>query len=556
MNGLISARVERRRTRPVDPMRHELTHYDDVSGATCRGSARTGHDNSITACTSPDAAPAGQDLFATDHLEHNLKSRSVRGGIVTVAAQAMKFILRVVSTAILARLVTPEEFGLVAMTGIISGFVGLLASTGLGQATVQRDRITHAQISALFWVNCALGAVVAAIVVALAPGIAWFYGDARLAPISWVLAIPFLLGGASVQHGALLRRQMHFKALAGIELGSMVTGIAVAIWMAVAGLGYWALVAKVVAEAGATLLGVWIVCGWRPGLPRRGSGVRSLLGFGADVLTFNVANYFTRNADNLLIGWRWGAAPLGIYEKAYSLLLLPIQQINSPISAVVIPALSRAQMNSRLFREIFLSTLELVTSVSVPMVFLSAALSEPLVRVWLGPTWLPVADLFEYLALAGLLSALGNVNGWLLISTGRTKRYRSQALAIAPCMLLAFWLGLPHGAPGVAVAYSGLSLVLFPFMWIWTVRGTSIRPRDLAGTILPAVLAAGIATCVLLLVRDNSAPPIANLTVSGGVFAISYVGLYVGVMGKGRGLLRMLRHDARLDGRSSSDAEA
>jgi len=256
---------------------------------------------------SDDAPPSGPgrrrrdtDHFATDYLMADLKGRSVRGGALTLVAQAVKFALQLGSTIVLARLLTPEDFGLVAMVTAVTGFVMMFKDAGLSVATVQREEITREQVSALFWINAGLSVVLMIVVAALAPLIALFYSEPRLVGITLAISGTFVFAGLTVQHQALLRRQMQFKKLAVLEVASMVFGVATAITMAFLGLGYWSLVGMLAATAGANAVLAWIACAWIPGAPARSDGVGSMLNFGAGVTGFSVVNYFARNADNLL----------------------------------------------------------------------------------------------------------------------------------------------------------------------------------------------------------------------------------------------------------------
>ncbi len=181
------------------------------------------------------------DRFDTANLTKDLARRTIRGGAVTLTAQGAKFVLRMGSMAVLARLLTPADFGVIAMVTVITGFVEMFKDAGLSTATVQRATITHAQISTLFWINVALSVGVTATVAGLAPAIAWFYDDPRLTAVTLTLAGTMIFGGLAVQPQALLRRQMQFGRLATIEIASLVAGIGTACAMAVQGFGYWGL---------------------------------------------------------------------------------------------------------------------------------------------------------------------------------------------------------------------------------------------------------------------------------------------------------------------------
>ena len=216
---------------------------------------------------------------------------------------------------VLARLLVPSDFGLVAMVTAITGFVAIFRDCGLPAATIQRAEITRAQISTLFWINCGLGLVLMLVVLALSPVIAWFYHEPRLLWITGALSIAFAITGVAVQHQALLRRQMRFKTLAMIDVLSMAFGVSIGMAMAWVGFGYWSLVGV---TFGSTLLNsalVWLKCDWRPDTFRRRVGARSMLAFGGHLMGFDVLNYFTRNFDNVLIGRALGSIALGVYSK-------------------------------------------------------------------------------------------------------------------------------------------------------------------------------------------------------------------------------------------------
>ena len=210
-------------------------------------------------------------------------------------------------------------------------------------STVQIAETSHRQVSTLFWINVAFGAAVMLLTAACSPLIAWFYGEPRLIRITLALAVSFLFAGLTVQHQALLRRQMRFATLAAVEVTAVLVGAGIAIVSTFFGVKYWALVVMYLGIAATTMVGVWLSCRWRPGPPVRGSGVRSMLAFGGNLTAVNLLGYVARNMDKVFIGKVWGAGVLGLYGKAYEMLLLPIQQINTPVTSVAIPTLSRLQ---------------------------------------------------------------------------------------------------------------------------------------------------------------------------------------------------------------------
>jgi len=240
-----------------------------------------------------------EEHFNTDHLLPNLKRHTISSGAVTISAQGAKFLLNVASTMILARLLLPQDFGLVAMVTTVTGFLRVFKDAGLSVATVQRERITHAQVSNLFWINVAVSLLSSLIVAVSAPVIAWFYRDSRLISVTLLLSITFIISGATVQHRALLNRQMRFKALALIEVGSMAVGVLVGVAMALEGCRYWSLVGSNLSMEIGGLLLTWSLSRWRPQLPTRGSGIGPLVSFGAHRTAAGLIISLARGSDNL-----------------------------------------------------------------------------------------------------------------------------------------------------------------------------------------------------------------------------------------------------------------
>src|SRR3954454_4995975 len=248
--------------------------------------------------------------FRTDHLKAELGKRSARGGAVTFAAQACKFGLSMSSAIVLARVLTPQDYGLIGMVAILVGFLGMFQYLGLSTATIQWSDLNHQQVSALFWMNMALSAAIMLVTIAAAPLAAWFYKDPRLIGITVGYAVSILITGLYIQHEAILIRQMRFAITAVIEVSAMAIGLGAAIVAAIYGARYWALVINQIVLATVSVVGMWAACRWRPSLPRPGAGVRSMLTFGSNIAGFSVMQYFARNADNALIGKFWGAYEL------------------------------------------------------------------------------------------------------------------------------------------------------------------------------------------------------------------------------------------------------
>jgi PST family polysaccharide transporter len=498
-----------------------------------------------------------EQFFETEHLRKDLHGKSFRGGIVTLSGQGAKFLLGMLSTAALARLLRPQDFGLVAMVTSITAFVGLFKDLGLSNATVQRAEVTHAQISFLFWVNVALSLAVALVVVALAPLIAWFYHEPRLVWVTLVLSLNFIFGGLMVQHQALLRRQMQFKALAVRDVVSLAVGVAVGITFALLGFGYWSLVAVLLTTSFLNCILVWTICGWRPGRFQRGVGARGMLAFGGNLTAFNVLNYFSRNFDNVLIGRVLGAAPLGIYSKAYGLLMLPITQINFPMAAVLLPGLSRLQNDPPEYSRLFVNAVRAIALMTIPVVVFSFFFSRDIVLVLLGRKWLPVAPVFQLLAPAALFEAISFAPGWLCQSLGRTRRQFHYALVSAPIYIAGFVIGIRWGIAGVAISYSITFSLLFWAYVGYATKDSPVRFSEIERGFISPFLSALLAGVVMWTVRwslISSIWPMFALIIVGLGFVSIYIAAAM-LSGKNRALILLGLDSARTGIRGQARAD-
>jgi O-antigen/teichoic acid export membrane protein len=428
----------------------------------------------------PPAVDPNVRYFATEHLLANLKERTISSGFITLLAQGFQAVLNLASVMVLARLLTPQDFGLVAMATTLNGFLRIFNDAGLSTATVQREGITHAQVSNLFWTNVALGGLASLVLAISAPAIAWFFREPRVVGVTLALSITFLLTSSAVQHLAILKRQMRFETIAFIQIGSMVTGAMVGIVMAWLKYGYWSLVGMQLTMAVVTFWFTLSASHWRPQLPTRRSGTRSLLSFGANLSASSFIWSLARGSDGILIGRFFGAAPLGLYSRAAALLNRPVEQLMSPLEAVFVPTLSRLQTQSGRYRRVMLQIFDAIALTSFPFSGLCLALAQPLTLVVLGPKWESAAPIFAGFTLVALYVPLGGVASWLLTSQGRGRDFLIQSLIGSCLTIVSFLLGLPFGPVGVAVSYSSFCLLIaLPVMYYIAGRHGPVTTRDL-----------------------------------------------------------------------------
>ena len=478
-----------------------------------------------------------QKHFSTTHLQADLKNRSVRGGAITIAAQASKFILKFGSMALLARLLTPDDYGLIGMATVITGFVEYFKDLGLSAATIQRSQINHQQVSTLFWINFGVGCLMTVAVALIAPAIANFYQEPRLETITLGLAANFVFSGLTVQHQALLRRQMEFTKLAIIEIMAMAMGVLTAIIAAYYGLNYWALVLMLMATAITNVIGVWLACDWRPGLPKWDSQVGSMLSYGGNLTGFGIVNYFSRNLDNVLIGRRWGSQQLGLYAQAYKLLLLPIQQINNPITSVAMPTLSSLQTDPLRYCRYYYKAILLITTTGMPIVAFMFATADRVILLMLGQQWLGAVPLFRFLMPAAFVGTFNVAGGWVYQSLGRTDRQFRIGTVMAIITSTIFLISVNWGAVGVAAAYGITQPLLTTIGIAYSYRDTPLRWQQLLNTIFRpgfASLAAALAVMGidrLIFTNNNYNNLLSSLSINFVLYTLLYLIIWYSLPG-------------------------
>lgn len=468
-------------------------------------------------------------------LMKDLKAKTIRGGLARLFAQGATLILRLGSLMVLARQLGPIDFGLVGMVTAFTGVLSWFRDFGLSSAAVQRSSVTEEQLSTLFWINIAVGVLLAIVALVMAPGIAKFYHEPRLLGITAVLAVGFVFNSAGVQHFARLQREMRFTALALINIVSLAVGIAIAILGAKAGFGYWAVVLMNVTPPAVATAGFWLATGWVPGMPRRGSGIRSMIHFGGSLTLTGILVYLGYNAEKVMIGRFWGADAIGVYGRAYQIINIPTDNLNSAVGEVAFAALSRLQDDHLRRRSYFLKGFSLVLGLSLPITIACLLFADDLVFVILGPRWESAADFIRLLAPTTTVFAIINPLGWLVFSMGLVKRGLQVGPILATLMILGCAIALPYGPRAVAFAYSAvLVLWLLPHIW-WCVHGTVISVSDvlravsrpLASGILAGGLAYGVrVTC------GESLSPLLRLLLEGGVLGLGYFGLLLFAAGQ------------------------
>lgn len=415
----------------------------------------------------------------TDTSTRHLGHRAARGALVTVGGQAIRMVVQVGGVVVLAHLLSPHDYGLLAMVLAVVGVGELFRDLGLSSAAVQAPVLTRGQRDNLLWLNTGIGAVLMGIVLLGAPLLADLYDEPDLVDIARALSVTFLVNGFATQYRAHLTRHMQFARLAAVDVVAPVVALAVALVAALSGAGYWSLVLQQVTVAVVLLVGVMTAARWWPGLPRRGEPMRGLLSFGWNLLGTQLVGYAANNVDSLTIGVRFGSVDLGFYNRAFSLLMQPLTQLRAPTTTVALPVLSRLQDDPVRFGEFVRRGQLALAYTLVAGLSVVVATAEPLTDVLLGAQWSGVGPVLRLLAVAGMFQTLAYVGYWVYLATGLTNVLLRFTLVSAAIRITCVVVGSTWGVVGVAAGYAVAPMLAWPLSLWWVSRHAPVPLRAL-----------------------------------------------------------------------------
>lgn len=439
------------------------------------------------------------DPFDDSRIRDDLKGRSLNGGLYTLTGQVASFLLNLVRIYVLARLLSPEDFGLIAMVMTIAAFLVVLKDAGLSMATVQRDMISHKQVSSLFWINASVGTILGIALAASAPLIASFYGEPRLQAVVYVLSLSFPISGVFIQHQALMKRHMMFGRLMFIKVTATIVSLLVAILGANQGYGYWALVYSQLAQPVISLILFWLLLPWIPGGPNKSSGVTQMLKLGGSLSIDSFLKKAVELYPDALIGRVFTATELGFYSKAKQLLLTPLRQATSPLNSVAIPAMSRLTNDKKRYQSYFNSYWTLVRCIVLPVFCCAVVMYDWIIDIALGANWNDAKVLF----LLCSIGAIFNFGIWpvgnLLTTQGRSADIIKLSLIRLPVRIIPTTIGALYSVEMIVAmdAFAANIMVVF-LIWIGGRSGPVNRNRLVIGYLvytihlLAAIILAGL----------------------------------------------------------------
>ena len=395
----------------------------------------------------------------------NLKDKTVSGIYWNGLAQFAQELMGLLTTLILARLLSPDAFGLLGMVIVFLGFIAIFQNLGLGPSIVQDGEISQEQLSSIFWLNSILSIILVLLTIISAPLVSSFYDEPSATSIMIVLALNFPLSALAVVPDAMLKKHMMFKKLGIIQNIATALGSVVGIITAFMGFGVWALVWQGLISTFTRTILQWIIVPWSPTWNLSYHKIKRHLYFGINLQVGSLLNYCARNVDDLLIGKVIGSSTLGVYQMAYRLMLWPLQKVSGIVGEVMFPALSTIQGNKEHVKRIFLRVTGYIAFITFPMVLGILVIAPSVVYALLGERWVGVIPIFKVLCILGLTQSIATNTGWIFLSQGRTDIRLRLQLAFSTLFIISFFIGIRWGAIGVAACYTIASLLVTPIQF-------------------------------------------------------------------------------------------
>jgi O-antigen/teichoic acid export membrane protein len=395
----------------------------------------------------------------------NLRERTITGVSWSAISQVLNQAFTFAISIVLARMLGPAVYGLIGMITVFTGFAAVFGDLALGAAIIQRKELEERHLNAAFWTNVAMGVLLTVLMVALAPVVAWFYDAPELLMLSAVIALKYVIDSFSVVQISLLNRDMRFKTLAGVQIGSTVVSGLTGLGMALYGMGPWSLVAQMLVASVVSLAVSWRLGHWRPRFAFDRGACKELFGFSAYYLGSDIVNYWARTLDQLLIGRFIGPSSLGIYSRAYSLMLMPLSQVSRMVGRVMFPALSSIQDDKPRVKRIYLKSIAVIALITFPMMTGLFAVSDHFILALLGDKWVAAIPVLRIFCWVGLLQSIATTTGWIFYSQGRTGTDFMLTASFTAFYALGFFIGIRWGIMGVALAYAICNVVLWYPSW-------------------------------------------------------------------------------------------
>jgi PST family polysaccharide transporter len=417
-------------------------------------------------------------------------------------SQIARVSIQLVSISVFSRLLPPSDFGVLAMATVIINFANLFRDMGTSAALINAAELSAELLNTVFWSNVAFGLILAALTAGTAPLMAATFKEPLLRDILLLLSLTFPVTALGLVQQALLERRSAFRTLAVAEIISAVVAFAIALFVAFRGGGIYSLIVQGLTATVLLVVQLCILERWRPAFEWKSAEFRTIWRFSSHLVGFNLINYFTRNADNILVGRFLGSTELGYYNMAYRIMLFPVQNLTYVLARALFPIYSRQHRESIKLQQQYLKTVSLIAAISGPLMFGLWATRDVFVELFLGSKWLPASDIIAWLAPTGFLQSIGSATGVVLMAIGRTDILRKTGLIGSVVIIGAIGLGLHLGSVGVAKYYFLANIFSMLIAVDAALKAISIKPTTFIGALWRPTLAT-LAMSVAVMASDK-----------------------------------------------------
>ena len=459
----------------------------------------------------------------------NLRYKAVKGAGINVIAQFVGLICHTAGVIVLARLLTPKEFGLVAMVTAFSMWLMNFGENGFAEFIIQKEYIDEKEINSIFWLHVCVACIFAIAFTFFGLWLVFFYSEPQLWGIAAVMSSSFVLTAFCTSHLALLKRQMQFSSIALVGLLAIILSVILSIAAAVAGMSYWAVVIRQLTILIVTVIGAWILCPWRPGRPQLSSMALPGLKYGLQVYGNFSIGYVMRNIDKVLLGKFHGTAILGNYDRAYYLSMMPVGQILTPLNNVALATLSRLTNDKVRFIAYYTKAAGMVSFLGTAVALILTISAQDIIMLLLGPAWKDAGLIVMAFGpgIAGML--IYGTHSWLHLSLGTPHRWMRWNVFASIITIAAFFIAASYGGVAMALAYSITTyLLIIPALW-YAGKPIGISVKEVIGSLWPYFVSAATVFVSWLLLFEYFVPLhtlLVSLNLIAKVFIISCIALF------------------------------
>jgi PST family polysaccharide transporter len=470
-----------------------------------------------------------RDIFSKQDDFSSIEKLAITGGATSLITRALGLLMHFVSVIVLARLLSPDDFGVYAMASVFISIFFVFQDVGLTDATIQAKYLDHEILSTLFWINFSISTIIAVLLSISAPLAVIFFHRKELLPIILVSATEFIFWGLSFQHTALMKRNLLFTQVNVISIISYFFGLSIAIVAALLGMRYWSLVIRGIVTALTTSVMTLFVCKWRPGKPAKSPEVKSLIRFGINSVGYYLINYFSNNLDKAIIGKKFSAEQLGYYSRAFYIAVTPSSTVSQSLFHVAVSTLSKIREDKPKFRKYYYNSLQLLSLFGMPFAALMVILNKEIVYILLGPKWAPTAKYFAILGLSAGFNIIYQTSSWLHVSLGNSDRWLKWGMISSVIMISGFFIGLLFGMDGIAWAYSILIISFSVPSILYAGKPLSITLSSIANATKNHILASIISGFVIWQIKIHL---VEHLSIILKIFftLASFIPLYLSIL--------------------------